>query len=78
MIIDGKELATKVQFEIEREVEELKKKLISPALAIIQANEEKASESYAKISLKKDKTLVYTWNIINSVPRFHKKSFCTT
>ena len=52
MIIDGKELATKIQFEIEREVEELKKNLISPALAIVQANEEKASESYAKNIIK--------------------------
>jgi methylenetetrahydrofolate dehydrogenase (NADP+)/methenyltetrahydrofolate cyclohydrolase len=52
MIIDGKELATKIQFEIEREVDELKKKLISPALAIVQANEEKASESYAKNIIK--------------------------
>jgi methylenetetrahydrofolate dehydrogenase (NADP+)/methenyltetrahydrofolate cyclohydrolase len=48
MILDGKEIALRLQNEIRTNVEELKKRLVSPALAVIQVGEEKASESYAK------------------------------
>ncbi|BAL80679.1 bifunctional methylenetetrahydrofolate dehydrogenase/methenyltetrahydrofolate cyclohydrolase [Caldisericum exile] len=48
MILDGKEIALRLQNEIKTNVEELKKRLINPALAVIQVGEEKASESYAK------------------------------
>lgn len=48
MIIDGKEIALRLQNEAKIEVELLKQKLITPALAVIQVGEDKASESYAK------------------------------
>ncbi len=53
MIIDGKEIAVKIEQEIRMEVESLKKKLISPSFALVQIGEEKASESYAKNITKK-------------------------
>lgn len=48
MILDGKEIALRLQNEIKSNVEELKKRLINLALAVVQVGEEKASESYAK------------------------------
>lgn len=57
MILDGKEIALRLQNEIRVEVEALKKRLISPALAVIQVGEEKASESYAKNIRKEGEAL---------------------
>lgn len=53
MIIDGKEIAVKIEQDIRIEVESLKRKLISPSFALVQIGEEKASESYAKNIAKK-------------------------
>lgn len=53
MIIDGKEIAVKIEQDIRIEVESLKKKLISPSFVLVQIGEEKASESYAKNITKK-------------------------
>jgi methylenetetrahydrofolate dehydrogenase (NADP+)/methenyltetrahydrofolate cyclohydrolase len=57
MILDGKEIALRLQNEIRTNVEELKKRLVSPALAVIQVGEEKASESYAKNIRKEGEAL---------------------
>ncbi|MGB9832204.1 MAG: bifunctional 5,10-methylenetetrahydrofolate dehydrogenase/5,10-methenyltetrahydrofolate cyclohydrolase [Caldisericum exile] len=57
MILDGKEIAVKLQNEIKTNVEELKKRLINPALAVVQVGEEKASESYAKNIRKEGENL---------------------
>lgn len=48
MIIDGKEIAMKIEKEIKTEIELLKNKLITPSFTLLQIGEEKASESYAK------------------------------
>lgn len=53
MIIDGKEIAVKIEQDIRIQGESLKKKLISPSFALVQIGEEKASESYAKNITKK-------------------------
>lgn len=53
MIIDGKEIAVKIEQDIRIQVGSLKKKLISPSFALVQIGEEKASESYAKNITKK-------------------------
>ncbi len=53
MIIDGKEIAVKIENEIRSEIDSLRKKLINPSFALIQIGEEKASESYAKNITKK-------------------------
>lgn len=52
MIINGKEIANKIVFDLKNQVEELKSRLITPALAVVQVGEEKASESYAKNIVK--------------------------
>lgn len=57
MIIDGKEIAAKIEKEIKAEVELLKNKLITPSFTLLQIGEEKASESYAKNITKRANTL---------------------
>jgi methylenetetrahydrofolate dehydrogenase (NADP+)/methenyltetrahydrofolate cyclohydrolase len=48
MIINGKEIASKIQEALINEVKQLKEKLITPSLTLIQVGEEKASLSYAR------------------------------
>lgn len=48
MIINGKELAQKIRGELKEEVEELKKKGITPKLAVIMVGDNKASEVYVR------------------------------
>jgi len=48
MIINGKEIAFKIQEALISEVKQLKEKLITPSLTLIQVGEEKASLSYAR------------------------------
>jgi methylenetetrahydrofolate dehydrogenase (NADP+)/methenyltetrahydrofolate cyclohydrolase len=48
MIINGKEIASKIQEVLINEVKQLKEKLITPSLTLIQVGEEKASLSYAR------------------------------
>jgi len=48
MIINGKEIASKIQEALINEVKQLKEKLITPSLTLIQVGEEKASSSYAR------------------------------
>jgi len=48
MIINGKEIAFKIQEALINEVKQLKEKLITPSLTLIQVGEEKASLSYAR------------------------------
>ena len=48
MIINGKEIASKIQEALINEVKQLKEKLITPSLTLVQVGEEKASLSYAR------------------------------
>lgn len=48
MIINGKEIAQKVEEALVKQVQSLKERLISPSMALIQIGEDKASTSYAK------------------------------
>ena len=48
MIINGKEIASKIQEALINEVRLLKEKLITPSLTLVQVGEEKASLSYAR------------------------------
>jgi methylenetetrahydrofolate dehydrogenase (NADP+)/methenyltetrahydrofolate cyclohydrolase len=48
MIINGKEIAFKIQESLMNEVKQLKEKLINPSLTLVQVGEEKASLSYAR------------------------------
>ena len=48
VIIDGKELAKKIKFELKEEVEELKKNGINPKLAVIMVGDDPASKVYVK------------------------------
>lgn len=60
MIIDGKELASRIEFEIRKEVQLLKERLITPSLTLVQMGEEKASESYARsIAKEAEKMQIY-------------------
>jgi methylenetetrahydrofolate dehydrogenase (NADP+)/methenyltetrahydrofolate cyclohydrolase len=60
MIIDGKEIAQKIEIELIAEVEKLASNNITPSLTLIQAGEEKASESYARnITREADKLGIY-------------------
>jgi methylenetetrahydrofolate dehydrogenase (NADP+)/methenyltetrahydrofolate cyclohydrolase len=48
MIINGKDIAFKIQQALIEEVKQLKEKFITPSLTLIQVGEEKASSSYAR------------------------------
>lgn len=48
MIIDGKKIAQKIEAQVKKEVAKLKKKNITPKLAIIFASDDKASKTYIK------------------------------
>ena len=63
-IIDGKKVSKTVLKNVEKEVQSLKKKKISPGLAIIQVGENPASNIYVKKKLKKAKSLGFNiWHI---------------
>jgi methylenetetrahydrofolate dehydrogenase (NADP+)/methenyltetrahydrofolate cyclohydrolase len=57
MIINGKEIAFKIQEALINEVKQLKEKLITPSLTLVQVGEEKASLSYARSIAKEAEIL---------------------
>ena len=57
MIINGKEIASKIQEALINEVKQLKEKLITPSLTLVQVGEEKASLSYARSIAKEAEIL---------------------
>jgi methylenetetrahydrofolate dehydrogenase (NADP+)/methenyltetrahydrofolate cyclohydrolase len=57
MIINGKEIAFKIQEALINEVKQLKEKLITPSLTLVQVGEEKASSSYARSIAKEAEIL---------------------
>ncbi len=60
MIIDGKEIAAKIETALKREVDSLKLNMITPSLTLLQVGEDKASESYARnITREADKIGIY-------------------